>query len=247
MITAITTENIEVTILVNVIRIIYGIVFGSLSLAVLFNATPSLIANLQILTIKPELSLSVLSEEQYKKVSVGIDRAIGWFEDPEYYFLKERSLLRARKARAAETQRSEYYDQRIGLLVKGLSLASARPFELARLAHLYAGIGDNKNAKIALFHSLSAGPHIQNLYFTRFLTLSKIWQGIEAEDRKQMDTIIRLAYQHKTWKVIRVAKVSVEARKLVVYILKKDPKKLLEFYRRILLVNAPLVSSRKFT
>jgi len=124
-------------------------------------ALPRAIAAFHILSIKNQLSSQSLSEAQFQKVKTGLQAALEWSDDPDYYFFWERSLSKRGIDSANEAMRSSFREERISLLKKGLSRAPARPYEWARLAHLYSLQNYAHLAYKALKMSVYTGPNIR--------------------------------------------------------------------------------------
>jgi len=213
---------------------LHSVLIGLISVLVLILSYPRIISLFDLLPVKYEMGLKQLSEEQFQAVKVAIDSASNSHGAPEYYFLKERQISRTKFSSATPEDEKANIDERIRLLNAGLAGAGARPFELARLAHLYAFKGDSVRAKSALDLSILTGPFIRPLYATRFLTLSKLWPGLSDKDKKSYSKVIRLVYtQRKSWLITRAKKIQV-IRKMMAYHFGADLKELIKFYRLVL-------------
>jgi len=196
-------------------------------------AIPRIVAIYTLIPVKNELSLKTLNQGQYLILEQALNKSLNWNKNPDYYFLKERSLLRSRKYFRLKKDQEDYYKKRISLLVKGLSLAGFRPFEWSRLAHLGSMTGDTRLAKKALEMSILTGPHIKTLYFTRLITFASIWPELDDAYKDKYQDIARLAYRHFRARVVIVARKSSAVREIYRRLFRDSPVRLLAFYRLI--------------
>ena len=197
-------------------------------------ALPRAISAFHILSIKNQLSSQTLSEAQFQKVKTGLQAALEWSDDPDYYFFWERSLSKRGIDSANEAMRSSFREERISLLKKGLSRAPARPYEWARLAHLYS-LQDHANlAYEALKMSVYTGPNIRPLHLSRVFTLSKIWLELDSADRIFFHKEAELAFRYQRSKVIRSSKNNKNMRRVFKETWSADQLKLLSYYKLLL-------------
>ena len=213
---------------------LHAVLIGLISVLVLNLSYPRIISLFNLLPVKYEMGLKRLSEEQFQAVKIAIHSASDSNRVPEYYFLEERQISRTKFSKATPKYKKAIIDERIRLLNAGLVGAGARPYELARLAHLYALKGDPVRARKALDLSILTGPFIRPLYITRFLTLSKLWPELTDKEKKRYSKLIKLVYKYrKAWLVTRAKKLKV-MRKMMAYHFGSDLKELIKFYRLVL-------------
>ena len=206
----------------------------TIGVSAVFLALPRAMSAFHILSIKNELSSQTLSEAQYKKVKTGLQEALAWSDDPEYYFFWERSLSKRGVDSAGEAKRSSFREKRISLLKKGLSRAPARPYEWARLAHLYSLQDQAHLAQKALKMSVYTGPNIRPLHLSRLFTLSKIWLELDFADRIFFHKEVELAFRYQRSKVIRSSKNNKNMRRVFKETWSADQSKLLSYYKLLL-------------
>ena len=197
-------------------------------------ALPRAIAAFHILSIKNQLSSQSLSEAQFQKVKTGLQAALEWSDDPDYYFFWERSLSKRGVDSVGEAIRSSFIEERISLLKKGLSRAPARAYEWARLAHLYSLQDHAHLAHKALKMSVYTGPNIRQLHLSRLLTLSKIWLELNPLDRNFFYKEAELAFRYHRSKVIRFSKNNKNLRNIFKETWSADQSKLLSYYKLLL-------------
>ncbi len=109
-------------------------------------------------------------------------------------------------------------------------MSPAKPYELARLAHLYLRLGNKELAHNCLDLSIETGPHIRPLYYTRLLTLEGIWEGLRFIEKSRYIPLIRAGFRYRQDLFIIAAKRSRAFRVMATYGLLNDLPLLTEFF-----------------
>jgi len=215
-------------------RVFYLVFIITIGVSTVCLALPRAISAFHILSIKNEVSSQTLSETQFQKIKTGLQAALEWSDNPDYYFFWERSLSKRGIDSAGEAKRSSFREKRISLLKKGLSRAPARPYEWARLAHLYSLQDQAHLAQKALKMSVYTGRNVRPLHVSRLFTLSKIWLELASADRNFFYKEAELAFRHQKSKVIRSSKNNKNMRDVFKEAWSDDQSKLLSYYQLLL-------------
>jgi hypothetical protein len=207
---------------------------GLIGVSVLILSFPRMLASYHILSIKSELKLKTLTPKQYQGIKAALELALTWTEDPEYYFLLERSLSRVKNHYSREISPLENYQVRIRLLKKGLSISAVRPYEWARLAHLYTLTGDQDLAEKTLWLSMKTGPFVPPLSISRLISLSHLWAELSDGQKRDFSIIIKLALLYQKDEVVRLTTRNIRLLRMVKFSLRGRPAELEEFYKLFL-------------
>jgi hypothetical protein len=199
----------------------------------IYLSLPRTIASLYSFPIKDPASAEFFEKKEYERGRSAIKEALNWQSDPNLYFLLENLLLHARYQLDPE-ERNSYVEERLSLLTQGLALTSCRPDKLARLAHILAIQKRYGDAQKILALSVTAGPYIQNIYFTRFRTISLLWVHLNEEQKEFFKEAIKLAFKYSPDGVVKEAILRKSAREATVFALLDARADLTKFYQLFL-------------
>jgi len=168
---------------------------------------------------------------EVERVLTAIDAAISRWDNPGYFYTKER-VLGEQTRNLFLTNRKEFYVERIKLIESGLVRGAIEPYKLARLARLHVlSDSDYKIGLAALKLSVDTGGNVRRLYMSRLKTLCALWQKLSKAEQKDLRPVIMKAVKYDRRKLIKFAKTNFRVRVMVREALKNNPAAYLQYVR----------------